>query len=377
MLVHTEVILRIDHFVSPRMRGGTLNGRTIMSLSPLNQARRRQGGKTAGRILAAATENRLAEGAVPLVLMLALMAAFAASNPYYASVGGVQSLMRLFAEGGLVVIAISLTLVAGGIDLSVGSNFAFANFAALYLFHVLQLPVPVVIAGTVGAGALVGALNGLLIGYLRARPFLTTMLVLIILRAVVNILSLAYSTDFAVSAASSPIWDLLSYGMILGIPLNMVALLAVIAIGHVFLSRSRLGWHITAVGASRKAARHAGIPIQTVLFKTYLLSGALCGLAGLFLAARQNAAGSDVGVGLEIQALTGAVLGGISLAGGEGSIPRAMVGAVIIFLIVNGLLILNFPGSVTSAVLGAVLLLSAWLSRALAKRKARATPVPE
>ncbi len=120
-------------------------------------------------------------------------------------------------------------------------------------------------------------------------------------------------------------------------------------VGHVFLSRSRYGWHLTAIGASRKAARHAGIRVERMLFATYVLSGMLCAAGGIFYAARQDSTDSTTGVGWEFQALTAVVLGGVSLAGGKGTVWRAMIGGIIIFMLTNGLVRMGIPGYVTSA----------------------------
>ena len=92
-----------------------------------------------------------------------------------------------------------------------------------------------------------------------------------------------------------------------------------------------------AVGSSRKAARHAGVNVKRSLFSAYVISGSITALAGIFYAARQNSSGTDTGVGWEINALAAVVLGGISLAGGRGTISRAMMGAAIIFMLISGL----------------------------------------
>ena len=140
-----------------------------------------------------------------------------------------------------------------------------------------------------------------MIGYIKARPFLTTLVTLIILRASVNILSEKYATVFATESVESDAWDYLGEGFVFGIPINAAVLILVLLVGHVFLSRSRYGWHITAIGASRKAARHAGIPVERMLFATYVLSGALCAAGGIFYAARQASADSRTGVGWEFR----------------------------------------------------------------------------
>ena len=144
---------------------------------------------------------------------------------------------------------------------------------------VLGFPAWLAVLATLAIGAIVGAGNGMLVGYLKARPFLTTLVTLIILRASVNLLNERFATVFATNSVDSDAWDFLGEGSILGIPVNAAALIIVLLVGHVFLSRSRYGWHLTAIGASRKAARHAGIRVERMLLATYVLSGMLCALA--------------------------------------------------------------------------------------------------
>jgi len=312
------------------------------------------------------------EPIVPFTLMLALLGYFAATVPGYLSVDNLQQMLNLFAEIGLVSIAMGFVMISGGIDLSVGAIFAVTNLAALIMFKIFGWPVPVAAVCTLLLGAGLGAVNGWLVGYLKARPFLTTLVTLIILRAVFDMVSGRYATDFATSDVESPVWDFLGAGRILGVPTNAVALLLVIVIGHVYLSRSRWGWHITAVGSSRKAARHAGIRVERVLFGAYVLSGVLCALAGLFYAARQNSAGSDTGQGWEMQALTAVVLGGISLAGGRGTVFRACLGAIIVFLLINGFVRLGLEGYLTLSALGLVLLVAVGVDVKWAKNRGKA-----
>ena len=280
--------------------------------------------------------------------------------------------MRLYAEFGFVALAMAFCLITGGIDLSVGAIFALCNFAALFFLYVLEWPIWAVVAATLVVGAAVGSLNGLLIGYLKARPFLTTLVTLIILRATVNILNEKYARS------SPPIrWTAMSgtffgEGFVLGIPINAATLFAVLIVGHVFLSRSRYGWHLTAIGANRKAARHAGIRVERMLLATYALSGLLCAIAGVFYAARQNSTDSTTGVGWEFQALTAVVLGGVSLAGGKGTVWRAMIGGVIVFMLTNGLVRMGIPGYISSAFVGVILLAAVGIDVKWSKNRGKA-----
>src|SRR5215475_6315584 len=132
------------------------------------------------------------EPVIPFTVMSGLWLYFALTVPDYPTVQNTLSLLRLFAEFGFVALAMGFCLISGGIDLSVGAIFAFCNFSALYFLFVLELPVGLAIPATLMVGALLGSINGLLIGFLKTRPFLTTLVTLIILRASVNLLNTSY-----------------------------------------------------------------------------------------------------------------------------------------------------------------------------------------
>src|SRR5579883_1531424 len=312
------------------------------------------------------------EPVIPFTVMIGLWLYFALTVPDYATVQNTLSLLRLFAEFGFVALAMGFCLISGGIDLSVGAIFAFCNFSALYFLYVAELPVGLAIAATLAVGAALGSINGFLIGFLKTRPFLTTLVTLIILRASVNLLNTSYAQVFATNSVDSDAWDFLGIGSVLGIPINAATLFVVLLVCHIFLSRSRYGWHLTAIGANRKAARHAGIRVRLILFFTYVLSGTLCAASGIFYAARQSSTDSTTGVGWEFQALTAVVLGGVSLAGGKGTVWRAMIGALIIFLLINGLVRMGIPGYVTSAVIGIILLAAVGIDVKWAKNRGKA-----
>ena len=188
------------------------------------------------------------EPAIPLIVMIALIAYFCATAPNYATVDNAQQLLRLFGESGFVALAMAIAIISGGIDLSVGS-------ILLALFKIFELPTPLVIVGRLALGAVAGAANGLLVGYLKARSFLTTLVTLIVLRTAFNLLSQNYSTAFATSSAQSDAWEWLGGGFVLGIPANAAALFVVLVVSHLLLSRSRPG---STSPPSDRAARPRG-----------------------------------------------------------------------------------------------------------------------
>ncbi len=316
-------------------------------------------------------EKRWMEPIIPFTLTIAVFLIFASIIPHYTSLGNLQQLMLNFAEQGLVAIAMAFSVLSGGIDLSVGSVFAMSNFLALFFYLILGVPLPAMIAAVIAFGALMGAINGGMIAYGKTRSFLTTLVVLIIVRAAYNKVTAAYTDDLASINSDSSVWDFMGSGSIAGIPTNMAVLIAVAIATHFFLTRVRSGVHIMAVGSSRKAARHAGVNVKRSLFSAYVISGSITALAGIFYAARQNSSGTDTGVGWEINALAAVVLGGISLSGGRGTILRAMMGAAIIFMLISGLVQTGVSGNLTTAIVGIILLVAVGFNVKWVKNKGK------
>lgn len=302
--------------------------------------------------------KRWVDNAIPLLFLLVVILVFGSVIPDFYSGSNVGILLRQWGEFALLVLALAIVMVAGGIDLSVGSTFALGNIVALALLNVAGWPLPAVIAATLACGACVGLVNGLLVGYLRLRAFLTTLVTLIIVRAVVDMLLLAYSVDIAAAFVDDDAWYFLGEGSILGLPFSVVVAGIVALVLHLVLSRARLGWHILAIGGSRRSAHNVGIAVRRTVCLTYVASGILCALSGLLFASRLGGAGADTGIGLEIAALTAAVVGGISLGGGRGSAAKAIIGSVAVLLITNSLVRLGVTSGANSLLLGLVLLLA-------------------
>lgn len=281
--------------------------------------------------------KRWIDNAIPLLFLLAVAVVLGSAIPDFFGPANLANLMRQWGEFSLLVLALTIVMVAGGIDLSVGSTFALGNIVALGLLNVAEWPVAAVAAATLASGAAVGLVNGFLVGFLRLRAFLTTLVTLIIVRAIVDMLLLNYSVLIAAVNVDSDTWYLLGEGSILQIPFSVVVAAVVALIIHLVLTRTRVGWHVLATGGSRRSAHNVGISVRRVICMTYIVSGTLSALAGLLFASRLGGAGADTGIGLEIAALTAAVLGGNSLGGGRGSAAKAIIGSITVMIMVNGL----------------------------------------
>ena len=298
------------------------------------------------------------DNVIPATLLMALATTLIATIPNFTSLGNLSDTARQIGEFGLIVIGMTVVMLGGGIDLSVGSNFALANVAALTLINVAKWPVPAAIVATLAVGAFAGLINGLLIGFLRLRAFLTTLVMLTLVRAIVEFLLQIYSVKIASSDVESDAWDFVGSGSVLGVPVSFIALALVAAVAHVILTRLRIGWRIMAVGGSRRAAYNAGIPVRATVCLTYVVSGLLTGLAGTLYASRLSGAGPDTGLGLELNVVTAALLGGNSVGGGRGSVGKALTGAVIVSLLNNGLVRLGLESGSSAMVVGLVLLIA-------------------
>jgi ribose transport system permease protein len=315
--------------------------------------------------------KRWTETAIPVIFLLVIGIALSRSIDHFLSPSSLADTARQAGEIGFIGLGMALVVIVGGIDLSVGSMFALTDFCALYLLDVLGWPVPAVVAATLLCGALLGAVNGVLIGYLRLRAFITTLITLIIYRSTFDLLIQRYSNAIAAAFPDIPSWDFIGGGDVFGIPSVALVYVVIALFGHVFLTRLRPGWHITAIGGSRRSAYNSGIPVRRTIALCYVASGVLTSIGALFFAARLGTVGGDIGVGLEVIVLTATVLGGITLGGGKGSVTKSAVGVLTVLLITNGLTTLNARGGINRMALAGILLVAAAIDIRWQKNRTR------
>lgn len=259
----------------------------------------------------------------------------------------------------IAVIAIGMTMViiTAGIDLSVGSLIALSAVIGTVVMKQiggLEAPAWVVLvgflAGTLACGV-VGGLGGFLVAQFKVPPFITTLGIMMMARGLAFMITGGFSIYQVPKALSR-----LGQGRSLGIP-NTVLLLAVLyVIAHVFMSRTRLGRYIYAVGGNEQAARLSGVPVKLVLVFVYVVSGLAAGLGGCIQASQLNAGTPNMGVMFELYVIAAVVVGGTSLAGGSGRILGTLIGAFIISVIQNGMNLLGMESYTQQVVLGGVIL---------------------
>ena len=299
--------------------------------------------------------KRWTDNAIPFLALVLTVAGFGSAISGFFKPNALIESTRQLGEFSIVVIGLTIVMLAGGIDLSVGSIFALSTFSAVSAVFIFDMPTWVGFLAAIATGVAFGAINGYLIGYLRLRAFLTTLVTFIIGRSVFDILVVNFAAQIQQSDVTSDVWTFIGDGRVLGLSVSVIAATLIAIIAHIALTRSRPGLHMLAVGGSRRSAHNAGIRVRETVFMSYVISGGCCGLAGFLIACRLSGAGPGTGLNLEILALTAAVVGGNSLGGGRGSIAKGIMGAIIVLVMNNGLIRLGFGTGTNQMVLGLML----------------------
>ena len=258
----------------------------------------------------------------------------------------------------IVAAGMTFVIITGGIDLSVGSTIALAGCAALLVAGPLGDVVGMTAGILVAAG--VGFLNGALVAWGRVPPFITTLATMTVVRGAALVLT---NGEPIVKTEGAYLW--LGQASVGPIPVPILLMVATLFGAHWFLTRTRWGTYVYAVGGNAEAARLSGISLAGIQILVYVLGGVLAGLAGLVLAARLSSAQPNTGVGFELDAIAAVVLGGTSLMGGEGTIWGTTVGAFIIGILNNGFNLMNVSPFFQLIAKGAVIVLAVLVDQLL------------
>jgi len=325
-----------------------------------------------GRAIGELLSKNWMETAVPLLVLVLVVVVFASIVENFLSFSTVSGFLREGGELGFIVMGQAIVLIVGGIDLSVGSIYAICNVLVLYLVHVQEWSAAAAILVTLLVGAALGGINGVLIGYLKLRAFLTTMVTLIVLRALYNLIQFKWAVGIASTLPESDIWDYLGSGKILSLPIS-IWIFAAAAIGfNLFLTRMRGGWRLLAVGGSRRSSYNSGLPVNRIAALAYAASGVCAGVAAVLFAARVDSSSADTGLGLEIVVLAAALLGGIRLGGGKGSAMKVVLGTLIILIVTNSLRGLAVQAGFIRILLGVIMILAVTLDIRWFKNRGKA-----
>lgn len=298
----------------------------------------------------------------PLGLLL-LTITFALTSPFFLQVDNISNIARQASVNIIIAVGMTIVIVTGGIDLAVGSIVAFSACSMAQLNYVGGLNVWMAMGIGIAIGTAMGLISGLLITLGNIPPFIATLGMMGIGRGSALIITGGYPT---MGFEKSFQW--IGKGEILGIPFMFIIAVIILFVGAFISKYTKIGRHFYAIGGNEEAARYTGIDPFQVKTIAYTISGLCSGIAGVVLASRINSAPPSAGAGYELNAIAAVVIGGASLAGGEGSLPRTLLGALIMAVLMNGFNLLNVQPFVQTALIGAVIIVMVFVKNISEKR---------
>lgn len=293
-----------------------------------------------------------------------LGALFSALAPAFAGSGNLLNVLLQVSIIAIVAFGMTAVLLLGEIDLSVGSIIALSGCVAGTLLA-RGAPVFLVVAAVLACGALLGAVNGALCALLAIPSFIVTVATMGIFRGLAYI-----GSDGMPVPVENPAWLWIGNGHWLGLPVPVWLLAALLLLGHLLLSRTVFGRKVYLAGGNAEAAIYSGIRVPRLKIAVFMLSGLMASVGGIVLSARLYSAQPNAAIGWELDAIAAAVLGGTSLAGGYGTVPGTLIGALIIAVINNGMNLLSVPYFYQLIVKGAVILVAVCIDVQNKKRRA-------
>ncbi len=290
------------------------------------------------------------ELAALVVVLVVLFIFFAIKSPFFLGADNLLNILTAIAVTGIIAVPATMLLVAGQVDLSVGSGAAFCGVLLATEVDSLGLGVAVVVA--LLAGLFIGLVNGFFVNIVNVNSLITTLGTLAVLRGLTQLMAngqTAIINNFAGLGTARPFFN---------IPLPVLIFAAIVVAGVLLMRFTTFGRSLYAIGANPVAARLVGIRTKRLLILTFVLSGLAVAVAGLILTSQLSAASPVAATGLELTVVTAVVLGGASLAGGRGTIAGTVLGLVIIGVLNNGLVLLNVNSFWQDVARGTLLILA-------------------
>jgi inositol transport system permease protein len=292
-----------------------------------------------------------------LLFLAALIIIFTLYNPLFLSARNIKNILTEVSIYGIISVGMTYVILTGGIDLAVGSLLAFAAICGAYLMQMLggdfylSWFVAMLVACSIGTSA--GYLHGKVITKLKVPAFIVTLGGLTVWRGATLIVN-----NGAPVSGFDQAYRWWGRGDIFGVPVPVLVFIIVALVGYITLRYTRFGRQVYAVGGNPEAARLSGLSVPSVVLSVYVLTGFLAGLAGFLLSARLGSAEAVAGTGYELRVIAAVVIGGTSLFGGIGGVAGTIIGALLIGVLSNGLVIMNVSSYYQQVVIGVIIVLA-------------------
>lgn len=293
---------------------------------------------------------------IALLVLCVLLAVLPATSSSFLSTQNAFNILRQISTNMLIACAMTMVIILGGIDLSVGSIIALSGVIAAGCVSRYELPIVVALIAGAVIGLVIGVFNGFVICRTTIPPFIVTLATMNIARGLAKV----YTGGSPVRVVTKE-WQFIGAGYIGPVPVPVIIMIIVIIITALMMNKTKLGRHIYAVGGNTQAAEFSGIKVARVKFIVHAYAGLMAGLAGIILASRMYSGQPTAGEGAEMDAIAAVVVGGTSMAGGSGKIGGTIIGALIIGVLNNGLNLMNVNSFWQDVVKGVVILLAVFI----------------
>jgi ribose/xylose/arabinose/galactoside ABC-type transport system permease subunit len=287
------------------------------------------------------------------IILILFIIVFTALNRQFFTVGNLMNILRQISMFGIVIVGYTMVMVGGGCDMSVGGELALCGMFAAQLTVNMGVPVGPAFLLTLLLGAVFGLINGILMTKFNIMPLVVTLGTMLIFQGA----SYLISGGVAIFGLSDS-FKWIGQGSVGPFPVPVILLIIIAVIGYIVLHKTYFGRQLYAMGGNPEAAILAGINIKKYRIVSFVVTGVLAALAGIIMTARTGSAQPSAGSSYPFDCMTAAVLGGVSFAGGAGSMLGAMMGVVIIGVMNNGLQLIGMDSNMISCVKGVVLLIA-------------------
>lgn len=295
----------------------------------------------------------------PLIALVFLVLIITILNPSFLSVNNLMNLLRQVSVNGFIAFGMTFVILTGGIDLSVGSTLALSGAITASFIADGFNPLVAMAIGIL-TGAILGAINGVLISKGGMAPFISTLATMTIYRGA----TLVFTDGNPITGiGDSNLFNFIGRGYLLGIPFPVILMFICYLLLFVLLHQTTFGRKTYAIGGNEKAAKIAGVKIDKIKILIYTISGVMASISGIILTSRLNSAQPTAGNAFEMDAIAAVVLGGTSLSGGRGRIFGTLVGALIIGTLNNGLNLLGVSSFYQQIVKGLVIVVAVLMDR--------------
>jgi ribose transport system permease protein len=299
-----------------------------------------------------------------IIAFVLLIIIFSLFSDVFFTGKNIRLVLRQVSVLGVLACGMTVVLISGNLDLSVGSIVSFSAFLMVDLHNKIGV-VPAVII-TLAVGVLFGCVNGFLVGFLKLNSLIITLGMMSIIQAI----TLLYSKGYYITIRNpnEQPFSFLGRGFIFGIPFPVIVFLIVVILIFILLAKTKYGRYIYAMGGNKKVVRFSGIREDILTYSVFIITSLTATLGGIIFASRNMAAQTSVGNGLEFEVIAAVALGGTSLLGGSGSVLKTVIGVLILGFLYNAFILFGLPYYTTQIVEWGVIILAAWID-ILGKRR--------